>query len=133
MVRGALADKAVQQSSAVSPQALFTSMRDGMQRMVESIVRQVPRETLRSSRRVEAIKAQENGWQIKAGETTEDFDHLILAVPAHVSAKLIAELPGSERPAELLGEISYSSAVTVALVVAGVILLATGIGFRDPH
>ena len=133
LVRGALAARAAQHSSAVPPQSLFTSMRDGMQRMVESIVRQVPRETLRSSRRVEAIKAQENGWQIKAGETTEDFDHLILAVPAHVSAKLIAELPGSERPAELLGEISYSSAVTVALVYAGGISLPAGFGFLVPR
>lgn len=109
-------------------------MRDGMQRMVESIVRQLPREALRCSRRVEALRARDNVWQITSNETAEDFDQVILALPAYASAKLIAELPGSERPVELLGEISYSSAVTVALAYnATAITLPPGFGFLVPR
>jgi oxygen-dependent protoporphyrinogen oxidase len=133
LVRGALAARSSQHKSA-PPQPLFTSMRDGMQRMVESIVRQVQRESLRPSRIVDGLTAQEDGWRLRFGETTEDFDHVILALPAHASAKLIAELPGSERPVELLQEISYSSAVTVALAYdAAAIALPPGFGFLVPR
>lgn len=133
LVRGSLAGKASQPSSG-APQPLFTAVRDGMQRMVESIMRHVPREALRSSRPVDGIKALENGWQLRSGEMTEDFEHLILALPAHVSAKLIAELPSSERPVELLNEIVYSSAVTVALAYDSADLsLPPGFGFLVPR
>jgi len=133
LVRGALATRASQRGAAPPP-SLFTAMRDGMQRMVESIVRQLPREALRCSRRVEALRARDNVWQITSNETAEDFDQVILALPAYASAKLIAELPGSERPVELLGEISYSSAVTVALAYnATAITLPPGFGFLVPR
>ena len=131
LVRGALASRTSQNSSA-PPQALFTAMRDGMQRMVEAIVRQLPRESLRSSRNVDLLKLQEDGWQVKSNETAEDFDHVILALPAHVSSRFIANLPGSERAVELLNEISYSSAVTVALAYNG-IALPPGFGFLVPR
>ena len=132
LVRGAIAARASQNTST-PPQSLFTAMRDGMQRMVEAIVRQLPRESLRSSQRVDSLKVQQDGWQIRFGETTEDFDCVMLALPAHISARLIADLPGSERPVELLSEISYSSAVTVALVYSAPITLPPGFGFLVPR
>ena len=133
LVRGALAAKASKAASG-APQPLFTALRDGMQRIVESIMRHVPREALRSSRPIEGIKALENGWQLRSGESIEDFDHLILAVPAHVSAKIIGDLPGSERAVELLNEIGYSSAVAVALAYnTADISLPAGFGFLVPR
>jgi protoporphyrinogen/coproporphyrinogen III oxidase len=133
LVRGALAAKASNPASG-APQPLFTALRDGMQRMVESIIRHVPREALCSCRTIEGMNAQENGWQLRLAETTEDFEHVILAVPAHVSAKLIGDLPGSERPVELLNEIAHSSAVTVALAFdASAIGLPPGFGFLVPR
>lgn len=133
LVRGALAAKASQAASG-APQPLFTALRDGMQRIVESIMRHVPREALRSSRAIEGITPLENWWQLRAGETLEQFDHLILAVPAHVSAKMLADLPGSERAVELLSEIAYSSAVAVALAYnTADITLPPGFGFLVPR
>lgn len=133
LVRGVLAAKA-SKTAPGAPQPLFTAVRDGMQRMVESIMRHVPREALRSCRPVDDMNAQENGWQLRSGETAEDFEHVVLAVPAHVCAKLIANLPGSERPVELLNEIAHSSAVTVALAYnAASITLPPGFGFLVPH
>lgn len=133
LVRGALAARTSQNPSA-PPQPLFTAMRDGMQRMVESIVRQLPREALRGSRQVQSLRGRENGWQITSGGTTEEFDYVVLALPADVSAKLIGDLPGSERVVELLGEILYSSAVTVALAYnAAAVRLPAGFGFLVPR
>src|SRR5438270_831145 len=106
----------------------------GMQMMVEAVVRQLPREALRSSRTVVALKAHDNAWQLTSGEATEDFDHVILALPAHGSAKLLADLQGAERPVELLGEISYNSAVTVPLAYkANSVTLPPGFGFLVPR
>jgi oxygen-dependent protoporphyrinogen oxidase len=51
LVRGALSmRRAVPKSK--DPQPMFTSMRDGMQRIVEALTRQLPRETLRTGRRL---------------------------------------------------------------------------------
>jgi protoporphyrinogen/coproporphyrinogen III oxidase len=133
LVRGALAARKTSNAKS-EPPPLFTAMRDGMQRMVESIVRQLPRETLRCSRQVDAMKARETGWQIASGGATEDFDQVILALPAHSCAKLMSDVSGAERIVEILGEISYSSAVTVALAYkSSEIALPPGFGFLVPR
>ena len=133
LVRGALAAKRTNKTSA-PPQPLFTAMRDGMQRMVEAIVRQLPRETLRCSRAVDTLSARDDQWQIASGGVTEDFDQVILAVPAHACAQLMSDVRGAERAIEILGEISYSSAVTVALAYkSSEVTLPPGFGFLVPR
>jgi oxygen-dependent protoporphyrinogen oxidase len=133
LVRAALAAKASRNAAAPQP-SLFTAMRDGMQRLVQSIIRQLPREALRCSTRVTALGIRENVWQLTSGEATEDFDQVILALPAYASAKLISDLPGAERAVELLGEISYTSAVTVVLAYkADCVTLPAGFGFLVPR
>jgi protoporphyrinogen/coproporphyrinogen III oxidase len=133
LVRGALASRNASRE-ATPPQPLFTSMRDGMQRIVDSLVRQLPRETLRSSRPVQSLRARESGWQIVSSGIAEDFDQVILALPSYASAKLMANIPGSERPVEILGELSYSSAVTVVLAFKSAeIALPEGFGFLAPR
>jgi oxygen-dependent protoporphyrinogen oxidase len=113
---------------------MFTSMRDGMQRIVEAITRQLPRETLRCSRTVDALRTHSDGWQVTSGGTTEDFDQVILALPAHACAKLMSEVRGAERVTEILGEFSYSSAVVVSLAYKSAeIVLPPGFGFLVPR
>jgi len=133
LVRAALAARKTIHSKA-GPPPLFTAMRDGMQRLVESIVRQLPRETLRNSRNVDALKGREGGWQITSADATEDFDQVVLAVPAHACAALLSGVSGAERAIEILGEISYSSAVTVALgYKSAEVRLPPGFGFLVPR
>jgi protoporphyrinogen/coproporphyrinogen III oxidase len=133
LVRGALAARNASKEEAPA-QPLFTTMRDGMQRIVDSLVRQLPRETLRSSRPVGALRARESGWQIASTSVTEDFEQVILALPSYASAKLMADIPGSERLVEILSEVSYSSAVTVALTFnSAEIALPAGFGFLVPR
>lgn len=133
LVRGALAAQTAQKTGAPPP-SLFTAMRDGMQRMVEAITRQLPRETLRCSRPVDSLKAREYGWQITSAGANEDFDQIILALPAHATAKLMADVPGAERLLEILSELSYTSAVTVAFAYKKrEITLPPGFGFLVPR
>jgi oxygen-dependent protoporphyrinogen oxidase len=133
LIRGALATRTAYKKG-VSPTPLFTAMRDGMQRMVEALARQVPRESLRSSRRVESLQARESGWRLTSGGATEDFDQVVLALPAHGSAHLLAGVPDAARLVEILKEFSYTSAVTVALgYKISEIALPPGFGFLVPR
>jgi oxygen-dependent protoporphyrinogen oxidase len=132
LVRGSLALRAKLGSGTVQP--LFTTVRDGMQRMTEAMVRHLPRETLRSSRAVERIEKSDDCYRIISAGEVEEFDHVILALPAHACAKIIGALPGAERAAELLAEIPYSSTVTVGLAYrASDINLPEGFGFLVPR
>jgi oxygen-dependent protoporphyrinogen oxidase len=131
LVRGSLALKA---KRVAEPQPLFTTLRDGMQRLTEAIVRHLPRETLRCSRAVDRIEQKDNCYRVTSARETEDFDHVILALPAYACSQLVSSLPGGERAAELLSEISYSSTVTVALgYSANDTSLPAGFGFLVPR
>jgi oxygen-dependent protoporphyrinogen oxidase len=132
LVRGSLALRAKLAPGTVQP--LFTTVRDGMQRMTEAMVRHLPRETLRSSRAVGRIEKSDDCYRVTSAGEVEEFDHVILALPAHACAKIIGSLPGAERAAELLAEIPYSSTVTVGLAYrASDINLPEGFGFLVPR
>lgn len=133
LVRGALIARKSQNREQLPP-PLFTTMRDGMQRMVDAIVRHVPREMLRCSRAAERLAQNSGCWQVSSAGVTEEFDQVILALPARACAKLLATVPGSERAVELLNEIGYSSALTVALgYKATELALPPGFGFLVPR
>jgi oxygen-dependent protoporphyrinogen oxidase len=133
LIRGALAARTTHKKG-IAPAPLFTAMRDGMQRIVEALVRQVPRESLRCSRAVESLQAHESGWRVTSSGTTEDFDQVVLALPAHSSAHLLAGVPDAKRLVEILNEFSYTSAVTVALgYKLSDIALPPGFGFLAPR
>ena len=133
LVRGALEARRNVTSKAPA-QSLFTAMRDGMQRMVEAIVRQLPREALRSARSIDALSLHELQWRVACGGETEDFDQVILAVPGDACARLLSGVRGAERAVEILGEFSYSSAVTVALAYdSSNLTLPPGFGFLVPR
>lgn len=132
LVRGALESRKNHNPGGTPP--LFTSLREGMQRIIDSILRQFPRETLHASSTVDMLRPGSSGWSVTSEGAEEEFDHIILAVPPHVTARLMKEVPGSERPVEILGELSSTSAVTVALGYKRADLrLPAGFGFLVPR
>src|SRR5690348_176247 len=135
LVRAAIAARKLHRDGNHSQsQPLFTTLRDGMQRIVDSLVRHLPLERVRSRQRVHALKVRECGWEVTSADGIEDFDQVILALPSQVTARLMAGIPGSERPVEILGELSSSSAVTLALAYKGShISLPAGFGFLVPR
>ena len=132
LVRGALQSRKNHTGEQAPPS--FTSLRDGMQRIIDSILRQFPRETLRLSSPVSMLRAGSSGWRVKSKDAEQEFDHVILAVPPNITAKLMMDIPGSERPVEILGELSSTSAITVALGYKRADLrLPPGFGFLVPR
>lgn len=96
------------------PRPLFTSLRDGMQQMVDAIIARLNPESIRLRQHVLRIYPENGGWRLSiemAGE--EQYDSVILATPANVAGAL---LDGVDRElARNLLDITYSSSVTVTL------------------
>ncbi len=115
------------------PLPLFTSMKEGMQQMVDGVVARVNRAALRVSSPVREIKFRDGAWQVASSGATESFDAIVIAVPAPVASTLLRfvqpELAGE------LGEIAYSSSVTVTLGYGKDVLdaLPPGFGFLVPR
>jgi oxygen-dependent protoporphyrinogen oxidase len=95
------------------PKPLFTSLKEGMQQMVDALVARLDANALKTSSSVQAVIPQENGWTVSAGYQSDQFDAVIIATPTHAAA---AVLQGAdENLSRDLGEIKYSSSVTVTL------------------
>jgi oxygen-dependent protoporphyrinogen oxidase len=97
----------------VPARPLFTSLKDGMQQMVDALVARLDANALKTSSPVQSVIPQENAWTVSAGYQSDQFDAVIIATPTHAAA---AVLQGAdENLSRDLGEIKYSSSVTVTL------------------
>ncbi len=92
---------------------LFSSLKDGMQQMVDALVACLDANSLKTSVPVQSMIRQSNGWTVSAGYQTDHFDAVIIAIPTHAAAAVLQA--ADENLARDLGEIQYSSSVTVTL------------------
>jgi len=104
---------AIARASQGAPPPLFTSLKDGMQQMVDALLGVLDRESLRSGANVQAVSPEAGGWVVSAGLGSDEFDAVILALPTRTAGALLLR-SGKELASELAG-IDYSSSVTVAL------------------
>jgi protoporphyrinogen/coproporphyrinogen III oxidase len=92
---------------------LFTSLKDGMQQLVDAVLARISLTSLRPNRVVQAITPQDGGWMV-ANQHGQDFYHgVIIATPTRAAAKIV-QAASSSLASELDG-IQYSSSVTVTL------------------
>jgi protoporphyrinogen/coproporphyrinogen III oxidase len=92
---------------------LFSSLKDGMQQMVDALVACLDTNSLKTSATVQSVIRQDDGWTVSAGYETDQFDALIVAIPAQAAA---AVLQAADKDlSHDLGGIQYSSSVTVTL------------------
>ncbi|HXY49751.1 MAG TPA: protoporphyrinogen oxidase [Terriglobales bacterium] len=112
---------------------LFTSLRDGMQQLVDTLVARLDSKTRISGTPVQAVRPEARGWLVCAGLGSDHFDGVILALPAPAASLVLAmchpELAG------YLGGIAYSSSVTVTLGYDQAVRrsLPSGFGFLVPR
>jgi protoporphyrinogen/coproporphyrinogen III oxidase len=92
---------------------LFTSLKDGMQHLAETVVSKLDRASLVTNTSVHAIQPEAGGWVVSAGLNSDHFDGVVLALPGGAAANVI-RLANPELAAEL-NAIRYSSSVTVGL------------------
>lgn len=95
------------------PTPLFTSLKNGMQQLVETLVPRLNPSSLITNTPAHSIQPEAGGWTVSAGLKTDRFDAVILAVPTPAAAQLLASC-SPELSAELAA-IGYSSSITVVL------------------
>jgi oxygen-dependent protoporphyrinogen oxidase len=115
-----------------APRPIFTSLRGGMQQLVDALTAKLDATSIRVSTPVSAISRNANGWSIEAAGTTEQYDAVIFASPAWAAGALLA--PIDPTLGEDLSTIPYSSSITVNLVYDEKKLgaLPEGFGFLVP-
>jgi protoporphyrinogen/coproporphyrinogen III oxidase len=97
----------------VPARPLFTSLKNGMQQMVDALVARLNAKALKTSSPVLSVIRQDNGWTVCAGYKTDHFDAVIIATPTHAAAALLDT--ADDNLSRDLSEIQYSSSVTVTL------------------
>ncbi len=116
------------------PRPLFTSLKHGMQQVVDALVDRLRPECVRLRQHVRRVYAENGGWRVSL-EMAEDeqFDAVIVATPANVAGVL---LDGFDQDlARDLLDITYSSSVTVTLgyYKQQLAKLPPGFGFLVPR
>ena len=97
-----------------APRPLFSSLKNGMQQMVDAIIARLDQSALRLRTRVRAVYPQGDRWRLAIDMGgNETFDAVILATPANVAGALL-EAVDRDLADDLLG-VTYSSSVTVTL------------------
>jgi oxygen-dependent protoporphyrinogen oxidase len=107
LVRGMLAVR--RKFQGASPTPIFTTLQDGMQTLADAVAAHLKAEWVRTSSAVRDLRRAGAAWSIGS----EEFDAVILALPAHAAAELLT--PHAAELAEELRGIGYSSSMTMAL------------------
>src|SRR5579863_9419292 len=114
---------------------LFTSLKHGMQHLVEAVVSRLSPSALLTNATVQAIEPQPDpgGWLVSAGLQSDHVYRVIVALPGLASSNLLRM--ASTDLANELAAIQYSSSITVGLGYGPEVRQSLPPGFRFlvPH
>jgi protoporphyrinogen/coproporphyrinogen III oxidase len=101
-------------ASKQPPRPLFSSLKDGMQQLVDAIVARLDPSAIRMRTPIRHVYPESDGWRVAIDMGgSENFDAVIVATPANVAGSLL-EAVDRDVADDLMG-ITYSSSVTVTL------------------
>ncbi|HZB87738.1 MAG TPA: protoporphyrinogen oxidase [Terracidiphilus sp.] len=114
------------------PRGVFTTLRDGLQQLIDALEACLDPACLRRSTAVDALEKTAAGWRVTTNGHTENYDAVILASPAWAAGAMLARVDAGL--AGDLAAIPYSSSITVNLVYDETQLgrLPQGFGFLVP-
>jgi oxygen-dependent protoporphyrinogen oxidase len=115
-----------------APRSVFTSLRGGMQQLVDAIEAKLNPAWVRKGTPVSALEKTADGWRVEAAGRRENYDAVILCSPAWAAGLLLSGVDAAL--AEDLSAIPYSSSITVNLLYDQDQLgaLPDGFGFLVP-
>jgi oxygen-dependent protoporphyrinogen oxidase len=115
-----------------APRGIFTTLRGGLQQLVDAITNKLDPRGIRLNTAVSALQRTADGWLVTSEGATEAYDAVIAASPAWAAGKLLSTVD-AELGQELEG-IPYSSSITLNLVFDEAQLgsLPEGFGFLVP-
>jgi protoporphyrinogen/coproporphyrinogen III oxidase len=95
------------------PRPLFTSMKNGMQQMVDAVVAHIDMNSVRMNTGVLGLRRDSQRWTVELDGRSAQFDGVILCTPARIGGKLLESTDAAL--GRDLQSIPYSSSVTVIL------------------
>jgi oxygen-dependent protoporphyrinogen oxidase len=115
------------------PPPLFTSLKNGMQYLAETVISRLTPSSLFTDAPVQAIQPEAGGWVVSAGLQSDHFDAVIVALPGPAAARVL-RMASPELAAELAA-IEYTSSITVGLGYGREVrqTLLPGFGFLVPR
>jgi oxygen-dependent protoporphyrinogen oxidase len=108
--RAMLATRKKMQQSALP---LFTSLKDGMQQLVDAVQTKLSHPGLRTNAMVRSVQPVNGRWRVSTSDGLDLFEAVIVATPAPAAAAML-QATNAEFASELRS-IRYSSSVTVTL------------------
>jgi oxygen-dependent protoporphyrinogen oxidase len=114
------------------PRPIFTTLRGGLQQLVDAIEAKLNPAWVHLSTPVSAIEKVSNGWRVDAAGVKQVYDSIIVCSPAWAAGVLLS--PVDTALGEDLSAIPYSSSITINLVYDEAALgqLPDGFGFLVP-
>ena len=119
-------------SSKATVKPLFTSLKHGMQQLIDALVGRIPASAHRLNTPVEGVEMESGKWLVASAGRTQEFDAVILATPAHAVSRVMVSMPAL---APALKAIDYSSSVTAVFAFEETVgrALPPGFGFLVPR
>lgn len=130
LARATLAARKQKAQSGAPAQPLFTSLKAGMQQMVDALLAALPSNSLLAGQDSVSLERRGDAWHVATQQGSGEFDEIILAVPAPAAAALLATLQPAL--AAMLQAIQYTSSAAVAVAFDPVDLPA-GFGLLVPR
>ncbi|HWR15205.1 MAG TPA: protoporphyrinogen oxidase [Terriglobales bacterium] len=114
------------------PRPLFSSLHNGMQQLIDAVVKFLPADRIRTGVAVDSLQREGNLWRVAINGERRFFDGVVIATPAHAAGRLLRPL--SYALASELESVSYSSSVTVAATYnrSDLAKMPPGFGFLVP-
>ncbi len=103
----------MQKTQGYKPKPLFTSLRWGMQQLIDAVVARLNPQWLRIGCAVSTLTRAGQGWELATPFGPERFDAVIFATPARIASKMLAGI--DPQLSADLGGVQYSSSVTVTM------------------
>ncbi len=104
---------AMKAAKGYTPKPLFSSLKGGMQQMIDAIVARLDPQSVRTGSAVSALARLGTGWELTTDRGAEQFDAVIFATPARIASTMLAGI--DKQLSGDLGGVEYSSSITVTL------------------
>jgi oxygen-dependent protoporphyrinogen oxidase len=104
---------AMRKANGSAPKPLFSSLKGGMQQMIDAIVARLNPQSLRKATAVSQLSPKDGGWELITSRGPEAFDAVIFATPARIASNMLAAV--NAQLSEDLGKVEYSSSITVTM------------------
>lgn len=113
MLAGRKKMAAMQKAKGYAPKPLFSSLKGGMQQLIDALVPRLTQEFIRLNTSIQSLRPKENGWELITPQGVEHYDGVIFATPARIASTMLAAT--DKQLSEDLGQVQYSSSITCTL------------------